>query len=72
MKNFHLFIEDVNQHDGLQEESSKRNRTSEGTESGHTSGWVKVPVGTKDKLYLDDPTNKFKNVIMQQYANLMS
>ena len=39
---------------------------------GHTSGWVKVPVSTEDKLYLDDPINKCKNVVMQQYANLMS
>ena len=25
---------------------------------GHTSGWVKVPVGTWDKLYLDNPITK--------------
>ena len=29
---------------------------------GHTSGWVKVPVGTQDKLYLDDPITKVKKM----------
>ena len=27
---------------------------------GHTSEWVKVPVRTQDKLYLDDPITKIK------------
>ena len=29
---------------------------------GHTSGWVKVLVGIDDKLYLDYPITRLKNV----------
>ena len=43
-----------------------------GLKGGHTSGWVKVPVGTQDKLYLDDPITKLKNMFLQQHENFMS
>ena len=39
---------------------------------GHTSGWVKVPVGTDDKIYLDDNSTKLKNVGLKRHANFMS
>ena len=35
-----------------------------GMKGGHTSGWVKVPVGEEDKLYLDYPITKLKNVVL--------
>ena len=38
---------------------------------GHTSGWVKVPVGTQDKLYLDEPITKVENMGLQWHANNM-
>ena len=41
-----------------------------GLKGGHTSGWVKVPVGTEDKLYLDNPITRLKNVGLQRHANL--
>ena len=40
-----------------------------GLKGGHKSGWVKVPFGTEDKLYLDNPINKLKNVVLQQHTN---
>ena len=43
-----------------------------GLKGGHTSGWVKVSVGTEDKLYLDDPITNLKNVVLQRHANCMS
>ena len=43
-----------------------------GLKGGNTSGWVKDPVGTEDKVYLDDPITKLKNVVLQQHANCMS
>ena len=33
---------------------------AKGLKGGHTSGWVKVPAGTEEKLYLDDPVTKLK------------
>ena len=39
---------------------------------GHTSGWVKVPVGTDDKIYLDDNSTKLKNMGLKRHANFMS
>ena len=39
---------------------------------GQTSGWVKYPAGKEDKLYLDDPINKLKNLSLQGHANCMS
>ena len=38
----------------------------------HTSGWVKVPVRTEDKLYIDYPITKLKNVGLKRHANCMS
>ena len=43
-----------------------------GLKGGHTSGRVKVPVGTNDKIYLDDPITKLKNMVLQRHANCMS
>ena len=43
-----------------------------GLKGGHTSEWVKVPVGVENKIYLDDPINKMKNVVLQWHANCMS
>ena len=40
-----------------------------GPKGGHTSGWVKFPVGKEDKLSLDDPINKLKNVVLQWHSN---
>ena len=45
---------------------------AKGLKGGHTSGWVKVPAGTEEKLYLDDPVTKLKNVGLQRHANFMS
>ena len=42
-----------------------------GPKGGHTPGWVKVPVGTEDKLYLYDPINKLKNVGLLWHENCM-
>ena len=42
-----------------------------GLKGGHTSGRDKVPVGTEDKLYLDDPITNLKNVVLQRHANCM-
>ena len=39
---------------------------------GNTSGWVKVPVGTYDKINLDDPITKVKKLGLQWHANYMS
>ena len=43
-----------------------------GLKGGNTSGWVKYPVGTEDKLYLDDTITTVKNVVLQRHANCMS
>ena len=40
-----------------------------GLKGGPASGWVKVPVRTEDKLYLDDPITKLKNLVLQRHAN---
>ena len=36
---------------------------------GHSSGRVKVPVRTEDKIYLDDPITKLKNVGLQRHED---
>ena len=43
-----------------------------GLKGGHTSGRVKVPFGSEDKLYLDDSITKLKNVVLKWHANGMS
>ena len=43
-----------------------------GLKGGHTSGWVKVPFRTHDKLYLDELITKVKNVGLQRHVNNMS
>ena len=43
-----------------------------GLKGGHTSGLVKVPAGTEDKLYLDYPIIRLKNVVLQRHVNCMS
>ena len=40
-----------------------------GLKGGHTSGWVKVLVGTYDKLYLYFPITLLKNVGFQSQLN---
>ena len=55
-------------------EKKVQNETAQvkGLKGGHTSGWVKVPSETEDKLYLDHPINKLNNVGLQRRANYMS
>ena len=40
-----------------------------GMRGGYPSGWVKVTVGTEDKLYLDDTITQLKNLGLKQHAN---
>ena len=49
VQTFGLSRKDITQHDRLQEEIQKKIVQVKGLKGGHTSGWVKVPVGTEDK-----------------------
>ena len=43
-----------------------------GLKGRETSGWVKVPVGIEDNIYLDDPITKLKILGLQWHTNCMS
>ena len=43
-----------------------------GLKGGNTSGRVKFPVGTEDRIELDDPITKLKHVRLQRHVNCMS
>ena len=43
-----------------------------GLKGGNTSGWVKVTIGTEDKIYLYDTITELKNVLLQRHANCTS
>ena len=55
-----------------EKKSQKEIAQVKGPKGRHTSGWVKLPAKTEDKLCLDDSITKLKNVVLQWHANCMN